>query len=129
MTIRGSDRAALEETSLWQLRSKSLIHNELKFVQAGSAEVYFEGLRKYRLRTIAEAGEGPKGLLRELNPGPLAPWARIMPLDQAANEQISFSYAHKQKHPLCDSNPHTWIRSPMPCPLKQGGTIDNVECV
>ena len=26
-----------------------------------------------------------KGLLRELNPGPLAPEARIMPLDQAAN--------------------------------------------
>ena len=26
-----------------------------------------------------------KGLLRELNPGPLAPWARIIPLDQAAN--------------------------------------------
>ncbi len=25
-----------------------------------------------------------KGLLRELNPGPLAPEARIMPLDQAA---------------------------------------------
>ena len=27
-----------------------------------------------------------KGLLRELNPGPLAPEARITPLDQAANE-------------------------------------------
>ena len=27
-----------------------------------------------------------KGLLRELNPGPLAPEARIIPLDQAANE-------------------------------------------
>ena len=26
-----------------------------------------------------------QGLLRELNPGPLAPWARIIPLDQAAN--------------------------------------------
>ena len=26
-----------------------------------------------------------KGLLRELNPGPLAPEARIMPLDQAAS--------------------------------------------
>ena len=25
------------------------------------------------------------GLLRELNPGPLAPEARIMPLDQAAS--------------------------------------------
>ena len=27
-----------------------------------------------------------KGLLRELNPGPLAPEARIIPLDQAADE-------------------------------------------
>ena len=27
---------------------------------------------------------GTQGLLRELNPGPLAPEARIMPLDQAA---------------------------------------------
>ena len=27
-----------------------------------------------------------KGLLRELNPGPLAPDARILPLDQAANK-------------------------------------------
>ena len=29
-----------------------------------------------------------KGLLRELNPGPLAPEARIMPLDQAANVRM-----------------------------------------
>ena len=29
---------------------------------------------------------GAEGLLRELNPGHLAPEARIMPLDQAANE-------------------------------------------
>ena len=32
-----------------------------------------------------------KGLLRELNPGPLAPEARIIPLDQAANETESLS--------------------------------------
>ena len=32
-----------------------------------------------------------KGLLRELNPGPLAPEARIMPLDQAANETENMS--------------------------------------
>ena len=31
-----------------------------------------------------------KGLLRELNPGPLAPEARIMPLDQAANDKFAF---------------------------------------
>ena len=44
--------------------------------------------------TSASQAEGPRfksqrvhssGLLRELNPGPLAPEARIMPLDQAAN--------------------------------------------
>ena len=35
------------------------------------------------------------GLLRELNPGPLAPEARIIPLDQAANETEAFiSKAH-----------------------------------
>ena len=31
-----------------------------------------------------------EGLLRELNPGPLAPEARIIPLDQAANETKAF---------------------------------------
>ena len=31
-----------------------------------------------------------KGLLRELNPGPLAPEARIMPLDQAASCSVRF---------------------------------------
>ena len=31
------------------------------------------------------------GLLRELNPGPLAPWARIMPLDQAATNTYRIS--------------------------------------
>ena len=34
---------------------------------------------------IATEYTDKKGLLRELNPGPLAPEARIMPLDQAAN--------------------------------------------
>ena len=29
-----------------------------------------------------------KGLLRELNPGPLAPEARIIPLDQAAMKTL-----------------------------------------
>ena len=38
--------------------------------------------------TIAANGMSfeSKGLLRELNPGPLAPEARIIPLDQAADE-------------------------------------------
>ena len=30
-----------------------------------------------------------EGLFRELNPGPLAPEARIMPLDQAANVHLA----------------------------------------
>ena len=30
-----------------------------------------------------------KGLLRELNPGPLAPGARIIPLDQAADSMLA----------------------------------------
>ena len=35
---------------------------------------------------LASRGQGVgKGLLWELNPGPLAPEARIMPLDQAAD--------------------------------------------
>ena len=41
-----------------------------------------------------------KGLLRELNPGPVAPEARIIPLDQAANETkafISKAYANVNK--------------------------------
>ena len=33
-----------------------------------------------------------KGLFWELNPGPLAPEARIMPLDQTANEFFKFKY-------------------------------------
>ena len=33
-----------------------------------------------------------KGLFRELNPGPLAPEARIMPLDQTASCSTSFQY-------------------------------------
>ena len=35
-----------------------------------------------RMRVVKAIG---MGLLRELNPGPLAPEARIMPLDQAAS--------------------------------------------
>ena len=38
-----------------------------------------------------------KGLLRALNPGPLAPEARIIPLDQAAIALKSFQYC------LCNS--------------------------
>ena len=36
-------------------------------------------------RTSLANDNQQEGLLRELNPGPLAPGARIMPLDQAAN--------------------------------------------
>ena len=35
--------------------------------------------------TLGEYIHAEKGLLRELNPGPLAPEARIIPLDQAAD--------------------------------------------
>ena len=43
-----------------------------------------------------------KGLLRELNPGPLAPEARIMPLDQAAmicskTDSHCTEFAHLEK--------------------------------
>ena len=38
-----------------------------------------------RLFMVAVRAELAKGLLRELNPGPLAPEARIIPLDQAAS--------------------------------------------
>ena len=43
--------------------------------------------RKHKAeRPRAKGIDQTNGLLRELNPGPLAPEARIMPLDQAANE-------------------------------------------
>ena len=35
------------------------------------------------------------GLVRELNPGPLAPKARIMPLDQQASDGRIFDYCFK----------------------------------
>ena len=34
------------------------------------------------------------GLVRELNPGPLAPEARIIPLDQRANDLLHSSLSH-----------------------------------
>ena len=47
-----------------------------------------------RLRFVVVANTrialAQKGLRRELNPGPLAPKARIIPLDQAANETKAF---------------------------------------
>ena len=36
------------------------------------------------METMVHGSADEQGLLRELNPGPLAPEARIMPLDQAA---------------------------------------------
>ena len=41
--------------------------------------------RRHELHTPVRAGRGEEGLLRELSPGPLAPEARIIPLDQAAD--------------------------------------------
>ena len=46
------------------------------------------------------SGRKEQGLLRDLNPGPLAPEARIMPLDHAANETYGLSLkfgAHEPK--------------------------------
>ena len=40
---------------------------------------------RHSQRETAETSQRKKGLLRELNPGPLAPEARIIPLDQAAS--------------------------------------------
>ena len=51
------------------------------------------------------------GLVRELNPGPLAPEARIIPLDQRATYLVDFvnSVTHKtQSIRICEVilNPH-----------------------
>ena len=40
-------------------------------------------------KTVTSDVDCNKGLFRELNPGPLAPGARIMPLDQAASCDLS----------------------------------------
>ena len=50
------------------------------------------------------------GLLRELSPGPLAPEARIMPLDQAANP-LKYMISYEQK-----SNPRTGLEEAGPKP-------------
>ena len=39
---------------------------------------------------------GKRGLVRDLNPGPLAPEARIIPLDQRARPTNSISYNRMQ---------------------------------
>ena len=45
----------------------------------------FQGAWNVKLRMArGRGGEAIQGLLRELNPGPLAPEARIIPRDQAA---------------------------------------------
>ena len=49
-----------------------------------------------------------KGLFWELNPGPLAPEARIMPLDQTANDTTSFlspNLVEKDKMTIIDASP------------------------
>ena len=75
--------------------------------------------RLFRLQKYA--GKKPhfgKGLLRELNPGPLAPEARIIPLDQAANEgdslfcmldcQPQFQGKHIRVIAILLAGRHTW---------------------
>ena len=62
--------------------------NTLKLVPFGRVPYYCRlGLYYRNADSILEASQTPSqwtGLLRELSPGPLAPEARIMPLDQAA---------------------------------------------
>ena len=50
-------------------------------------------------------GSGNKGLFRELNPGPLAPEARIMPLDQTASCKPATKARRRraQAQQLCDA--------------------------
>ena len=52
--------------------------------------------------------KGKSGLVRELNPGPLTPKARIMPLDQQATAEKGGSVSpYKEKHNvLHDIHPH-----------------------
>ena len=50
-----------------------------------------QGRRTYVCRNAGNSCATPvqeNGLLRELSPGPLAPEARIMPLDEAANDDV-----------------------------------------
>ena len=42
----------------------------------------------HQRRKFLSGTHGAAGLLRELKPGALAPEARIMPLDQAANDDV-----------------------------------------
>ena len=59
-----------------------------------------------------------KGLFWELNPGPLAPEARIMPLDQTANDTTSFltpNDVEKDNMTVIDASPmicktFSWFR-------------------
>ena len=56
-----------------------------------------------------------QGLLRELNPGPLAPEARIIPLDQAASwgTRIASGRGHKRTTPQGRCGAHTFPCGPV----------------
>ena len=82
LTPRDYSRSATQ-TNATRPRRKEL----LRSVTARSLKTQCadQALAKVSLCTgIAASSALRKGLLRELNPGPLAPEARIIPLDQAA---------------------------------------------
>ena len=55
-----------------------------------SALITYSSLGRYRSRGVVINLARRQGLFWELNPGPLAPEARIMPLDQTANKSQLF---------------------------------------
>ena len=60
----------------------------------------------HQRRQFRSGTGGAEGLLREVNPGPLAPEARIMPLDQAANEPMPWDIEY-----LCVMTGNWWRQS------------------
>ena len=56
-------------------------------------------------------GPGHKGLFRELNPGPLAPEARIMPLDQTASCNQASNVSRRLAQTQLQLRSPQWIQS------------------
>ena len=82
-------QAALDDRNLAAVATVASPHSTAQFPRCGKMVV---GCDAQHSRPVAAGGHDVevmlvcKGLLRELNPGPLAPEARIMPLDQAADD-------------------------------------------
>ena len=85
-TILGACRAALASLGPdckyhWDVHIASFWH-----VQSSNRQQYKQSsTTPSEIRNLNQKLCQAEGLLRELNPGPLAPEARIMPLDQAAD--------------------------------------------